>query len=419
MTANRPVGGTRCSSPTLDTPLELRSGVVLANRIAKAAMEEQLATPSGHPDERLARLYRTWDGSGAGLLLTGHVMIDRTAVAEPADVILDSRSDLEPFTAWSRAATNASLWMQINHPGRVVQRDTGSRALAPSAVPVELGGLSRLFPTPIPMDADDIHEVIERFAITAQLAERAGFAGVEIHAAHGYLLAQFLSPLVNKRSDQWGGSLKNRARLLLEVIGAVRARVSPRFGVAVKLNSADFQRGGFDVDDAHRVIEWVSDLVDFVEISGGSVESLATAGHPADERTLEREAYFLNLSAELAEAATVPLMLTGGIRRGSVAQSVLDRGFSLAGAATALAWHPRAPRAWVVGDDAPVAPVRTIARGKALRATAIQASTAGRIRHLGKPGLLPTPSPLAAVAIDQYLRRRAIRARNSSRSPSP
>ncbi|MEK8169455.1 hypothetical protein NKH77_05550 [Streptomyces sp. M19] len=127
-------------------------------------------------------------------------------MAQPADVILDAASDLAPFRAWAAAAEASSFWMQINHPGRVVQRDTGSRALAPSAVPVNVGPLSKLFPTPTPMTASDIQDTVERFAVTAELAERAGFAGVEIHAAHGYLLAQFLSPLVNKRTDQWGGS---------------------------------------------------------------------------------------------------------------------------------------------------------------------------------------------------------------------
>lgn len=405
--------------PALSSSLRLPRGSTVANRLVKAAMEEQLADPGGHPGERFVTLYRAWDRGGAGMILTGHVMVDRSAVAQPGDVVLDGSSDLAPFRAWAGAAPNSSLWMQINHPGRVVQRDTGSRALAPSAVPVRVGSLSRLFAAPVPMTEDDIHETIERFATTAALAEESGFAGVEIHAAHGYLLAQFLSPLVNVREDRWGGSLRGRARLLLEVVAAVRARVSAGFGIAVKLNSADFQRGGFDLHDARQVIDWLSDSVDFVELSGGSVESLATAGHPADGRTLEREAYFLELAGELVEHASVPLMLTGGIRRGRVAQDVLARGFSLVGVATALAQQPDAPRRWLAGQDAEVEPPCTLARAKSLRAAAVQASITARIHDLSRDRPERSVPPLAALVLDQYRRSRAIRRHRRVGAPSP
>ncbi|WP_051138231.1 NADH:flavin oxidoreductase/NADH oxidase family protein [Streptomyces canus] len=399
----------RATAPPLASPLRLPCGITLPNRLVKAAMEEQLAGSGGHPDDRLVTLYRTWDRGGAGTMLTGHVMVDRSAVAQPADVILDATSDLEPFRAWAAAAEASSFWMQINHPGRVVQRDTGSRALAPSAVPVNVGSLSRLFPVPTPMTEEEIHDTVERFAVTAALAERAGFAGVQIHAAHGYLLAQFLSPLVNKRTDRWGGSLRNRARMLLDVVAAVRARVSPGFGIAVKLNSADFQRGGFDLEDAHHVIEWLSDGVDFVELSGGSIESLATAGSPADNRTLEREAYFLELAGELVESASVPLMLTGGIRRARVAEEVMARGFSLVGVATALAQRPDAPLSWLAGEDGEVTAVRSALRSRSLRVAAVQASVTSRLRDISR-GRSGRPLPLvAALVVDQYRRSRARR----------
>lgn len=404
-------GHERPTAPEFAAPLRLPRGITLPNRLVKAAMEEQLAGRGGHPDDRLVTLYRTWDRGGAGMLLTGHVMVDRSAVAQPADVILDAASDLAPFRAWAAAAETSSFWMQINHPGRVVQRDTGSRALAPSAVPVNVGSLSRLFPAPTPMTASDIRDVVEQFAVTAELAEQAGFAGVEIHAAHGYLLAQFLSPLVNKRTDEWGGSLRNRARLLLDVVAAVRARVSSGFGIAVKLNSADFQRGGFDLEDAHQVIEWLGDGdgVDFVELSGGSVESLATAGQPADERTLEREAYFLKLAGELVEGAAVPLMLTGGIRRARVAEDVIARGFSLVGVATALAQRPDAPLSWLAGEDGEVAAPRSALRAKSLRAAAVQASITARLHDLSRGRSRRPLMPVAALVVDQYRRSRANR----------
>src|SRR5258706_11946586 len=197
------------------------------------------------------------------------------------------------------------------------------------------------------MTEQQISATVERFAATAALAERAGFDGVEVHGAHGYLLSQFLSPLVNKRSDQWGGSRDNRGRLLLGVVRAIRAGVSPSFAVAVKLNSADFQRGGFDADDAASVIALLEPLgVDLVELSGGNYESPAMTGRPADGRTAAREAYFLELAAELATTSPLPLMLTGGITRRETAETVLASGVALVGMGTAIAVTPHPPHPW-------------------------------------------------------------------------
>ncbi|AZM61347.1 2,4-dienoyl-CoA reductase [Streptomyces sp. WAC 01438] len=389
-------------------PLTLSSGMTLENRVVKAAMEEQLAGTGQQPDERIERLYRRWGAGGAGLLITGHVMVDRRALAQPGDIVLDRASDLAAFRRWVSAAAPTPLWMQINHPGRVVLRDTGALALAPSATRVDIGTLSSFYPTPKPMTGADIDTVIERFATTAGLAQDAGFAGVEIHAAHGYLLSQFLSPLVNRRDDEWGGTLHNRARLLLRIVDAVHDRVKPGFGIAVKLNSADFQRGGFDVDDAGRVIEWLEGRVDFVELSGGSVEALATAGHTADDRTLEREAYFLDLAARLVDRTAVPLMLTGGIRRATVAERVIERGFALVGVATALAQHPELPQRWLAGEDAPVAPPRSALPSKLMRAAAVQAAVTGRLHALGHGKDCSPRSPALALVADRRRRSRQL-----------
>jgi 2,4-dienoyl-CoA reductase-like NADH-dependent reductase (Old Yellow Enzyme family) len=167
---------------------------------------------------------------------------------------------------------------------------------------------------------------------------------VQIHAAHGYLISQFLSPLTNRRADGWGGSLVNRARLLLAVVGAVRSRVSAGFSVSVKLNSADFQRGGFSEDDAKQVVLLLNELaVDLIELSGGSCESPAMQGRTADGRTLAREAYFLEFAKDLAAIARMPVMTTGGIARKAVAEQVLASGVAVAGIATALAEVPDLP----------------------------------------------------------------------------
>ncbi|MBN3802373.1 NADH:flavin oxidoreductase/NADH oxidase family protein [Paraburkholderia sp. Ac-20336] len=347
----------------LFAPLPLPNGHTLPNRIAKAAMEENLADAGQLPGPALWRLYAAWGAGGAGLLITGNVMIDRRALTGPGGVVLERGTPLEPFRRWAEAARRhgARTWMQINHPGRQVIAALGHDAWAPSAIALDLGRHSKLFARPRAMTAGEIHEVVERFADTAAAAQAAGFDGVEIHAAHGYLISQFLSPLTNRRDDAWGGSLENRARLLLSVVRAVREHVGTAFGVAVKLNSADFQRGGFSEDDARQIVLWLNnEAVDLVELSGGSYESPAMQGRTADGRTLAREAYFLRFAREIAAVARMPVMTTGGIRRQAIAESVLDAGVAVVGMATALASVPDLPQRWHDGQpvDAPLVAVR-------------------------------------------------------------
>jgi 2,4-dienoyl-CoA reductase-like NADH-dependent reductase (Old Yellow Enzyme family) len=291
--------------------------------------------------------------------------------------------------------------MQINHPGRQVRANMGEEAWAPSAVALDLGKHSKLFATPKAMDEAEIAETIARFADTAAAAERAAFTGVEIHAAHGYLISQFLSPLTNRRDDRWGGSLANRARLLLEVVKAVRARVSPAFCVAVKLNSADFQRGGFSQDDARQVILWLNELpVDLVELSGGSYESPAMQGTAADGRTLAREAYFLEFASKLAAVAKMPLMTTGGIRRMEVAEKVIASGVGIAGMATALALVPDLSSRWLAGQRqaADSTPVRW--KDKTMAALASMSMVKRRLWALGAGRSKPSKySPLISTIL--------------------
>ncbi len=325
---------------TLFTPLTLPNGSLIANRLAKAAMEENMADADHAPSAGLLRLYQAWADGGAGLLISGNVMIDGRAMTGPGGVVLEDDRHLQRFRQWAQVgrAGGAQFWLQLNHPGRQMPANLGQPTWAPSAVPLAMGSLSRHFAPPRAMDDALIAQVIQRFANSARLAEQAGFNGVQIHAAHGYLLSQFLSPLSNQRTDQWGGSLDNRARLLLEVVKAVRAVVSPGFTVAVKLNSADFQRGGFSVEDAREVVLRLNELaVDLVELSGGSYEAPAMQGEARDGRTLAREAYFIEFAKDLQSVAAMPLMVTGGIRRRAVAQQVVDSGVAMAGIGTALA----------------------------------------------------------------------------------
>lgn len=404
---------------SLYEPLVLAGGAEIPNRIAKAAMEENMAEDGQLPGERLFTLYRTWSNGGAGLLITGNVMVHAEAMTGPAGVVLDVRTPLEPFREWARAAKSggAKVWMQINHPGRQVKAAMPGVAWGPSAVKVRAGKASRMLAEPTAMTEMQIAETIERFAVTARRAEEAGFDGVEIHAAHGYLLSQFLSPLANQRGDRWGGPLENRARLLLDIVRAVRAAVRPGFAVAVKLNSADFQRGGFDADDARRVIDMLAPLgVDLVELSGGSYESPAMSGRAvesdraADAHTLAREAYFLELARDLAATSPLPLMLTGGITRRPVAEEVVASGVDVVGMGTALAVDPELPHKWRTSNEAKVtlAPVKI--EDKAIASAAAMSRVRYQLRRLGRGvGTRPGINPKLALGIDQLREHRALR----------
>ncbi|TFF41705.1 NADH:flavin oxidoreductase/NADH oxidase family protein [Pseudomonas sp. RIT623] len=369
------------------SPLTLPNGSIIPNRIAKAAMEENMADAEHAPSAQLMRLYQAWAEGGAGLIISGNVMVDNRAMTGPGGVVLEDDRQLARFRQWAATgrAKGAQFWLQINHPGRQMRANLGQVTWAPSAVALDLGKMSKLFATPQAMTAEVIEEVIRRFANTARLAEQAGFTGVEIHAAHGYLLSQFLSPLTNQRSDQWGGSLENRARLLLEIVKAVRAVVSPGFAVAVKLNSADFQRGGFSADDARQVVGLLNGLsIDLVELSGGSYEAPAMQGQARDGRTLAREAYFLEFAKDIRAVANMPVMVTGGIRRRSIAEQVVHSGVEMVGIGTALAIDPALPRAWRAGRDAAPALRPITWKNKALASLGNMAMVKFQLRQLSQ-----------------------------------
>jgi 2,4-dienoyl-CoA reductase-like NADH-dependent reductase (Old Yellow Enzyme family) len=387
--------------PDLFAPLLLPNGQIVPNRLGKAAMEENMAAPGQLPGRALWNLYSAWAHGGAGLIITGNVMVDPRAMTGPGGVVLEEGVNLAPFKRWARAARDggAQVWMQISHPGRQVYANMRGNAWAPSEVALELGKHSGMFARPRAMSETQIAETVRRFANSAALAEQAGFTGVQIHAAHGYLISQFLSPLVNRREDGWGGRLENRARFLREIVGAVRRQVSPGFCVAVKLNSADFQRGGFSEEDAAEVVGILNHLdVDLVELSGGSYEAPAMQGRTADGRTLAREAYFLDFARRLAKVARMPLMTTGGIRRRAVAVSVLEQGVEMVGMATALAMNPHLVNDWKTQPDL-VAPGVDIGwKDKALVSLATMAVVKRQLRRLGS-GKEPLPGANPALSL--------------------
>lgn len=392
---------------SLFNPLTLPNGIIIPNRLAKAAMEENLADADHAPSQALIQLYQAWANGGAGLILTGNVMVDSRAMTGPGGVVLEDDRHLDRFRQWALAARSggSQVWMQINHPGRQMPAALGQPTWAPSAVPLELGAHSKRFATPQEMTEDGIQEVVRRFQTTAHLAERSGFTGVQIHAAHGYLLSQFLSPLTNRRKDRWGGSLENRARLLISIVEAVRSTVSPEFAVVVKLNSADFQRGGFSSDDASHVVRMLNALaVDLVELSGGSYEAPAMQGQSRDGRTLAREAYFLEFAKEILDVARMPIMVTGGIRRRAVAKQVVDSGIAMAGIATAMSINPNLPHDWRADKDITPALRPIVWKDKTLASIANMAVVKFQLRQLSRRKTVkPNVSALRALMIDQLI----------------
>ena len=350
--------------PALSDPLSLASGLTLRNRIVKPAMTENLADRDNQPTPALERLYGRWAGGGAGLLVTGNLMVDRRYLERSRNVVADALVDPARLAALAQSAAGVPLLAQLNHPGRQTNRLVHGRPVAPSAG----RGVALLgaFARPRALAGTEIEKIVTRFVDAALRCRDAGFDGVQIHAAHGYLLAQFLSPAVNQRTDEWGGDVAGRARLLLRIVDAVRAATGPGFTLAVKLNSSDFRRGGFDEDDAARVAAMLDAAgIDLLEISGGTYESLALLGLAAGQQPTgaDREAYFAGFAARIRSQVRVPVMLTGGIRSRAAIDALLAGGTAdLLGLARPLAIDPELPRKLLRGEvdavDLPPNPAR-------------------------------------------------------------
>ena len=323
----------------LAQPLTLPCGATVPNRLSKAAMTEGLATADGLPTAELNRLYGIWSDGGARILLSGNIQVDRDHLERPGNVVIDREPDAAmraALASWAQAATRNGnhFWAQISHAGRQTQKIVNKTPKAPSAVKLGLPGGQ--FGQPVAMTEEEIVEVIRRFGLCAAAVKEAGFTGVQVHAAHGYLLSQFLSPRSNQRTDQYGGSLANRARALLDAVAAVRKAVGPKFPVSVKLNSADFQKGGFAFEDSLQVVQWLEQAgVDLIEISGGTYEQpklLGLQGMEEEEQqqvassTQLREAYFVDFAKAMQDKVNVPLMVTGGFRQRLVMEQALQTG---------------------------------------------------------------------------------------------
>ncbi len=344
----------------------LPCGQVVKNRVCKAAMTERIAKGNNLAHKGHTNLYDRWSDGDIGILLTGNVQVDRQHLEGPANVVIDQNNYKEQYNAlksWSAAGTknNTQLWMQISHAGRQTPGEINSSPLAPSNIGLKIPGKS--YGTPTPMTEEDILDVVDRFVFTAKIARETGFTGVQFHSAHGYLLSEFLSPDINNRTDAWGGSIENRARIHLEIIKKCRKEVGKDFPISVKLNSADFQKGGFTPNESIQVAKMLEDAgIDIIEISGGTYEQPKLIGvddltinpkrsEQRKESTIAREAYFLEYAQDIRKAVSLPLMVTGGFRtRAGIEDALQSNVCQMVGIGRPLCADPYCVKKMIAGE---------------------------------------------------------------------
>jgi 2,4-dienoyl-CoA reductase-like NADH-dependent reductase (Old Yellow Enzyme family) len=353
----------------IKSELELPCGVTLKNRIAKAAMSEQLGNLQNIPTLELETLYKNWAQSGASLLITGNVMVNKESLGEPRNVVFNGNEQYATqFKSWAKCVTDNGLhiWPQINHPGRQAMKAVSKSIVAPSVS--KIGLVPGMFGKAKELTEEDINKIIEQFISTAKLVKDYGFTGLQIHGAHGYLISQFLSPITNQRTDKWGGSLECRAKFLLEIIKGTRTIVGNDFPISVKINSADFQKGGFSEEDCLKVLAMLEKAsVDLIEISGGTYEAPAMVSGNLKESTKKREAFFIEFATLAKEKTKTPLMLTGGFRSIEGMNSALESGkVDLIGLGRPMVWDTKCPEKLMIGAlnaihmDPPKFPVKAL-----------------------------------------------------------
>lgn len=322
--------------------ITLPCGTTLKNRIAKSAMSDSLGDGTGNPTDDQIRLYERWAKGGLALSIIGEVQGTHHFAEKPGNLILNSQSEKDLLKRLAKAGTTdgAQLWLQLGHAGAMA--DAGiSTPKGPSAM--DLPGL-----TCGALTLDEIHALPAEFARTASLAKELGFGGVQVHAAHGFLLSQFLSPLFNKREDAYGGSLQNRMRLLFQVIEAVRKAVGPKYPVGIKLNATDQLEGGFAEDEALEVIAAVNrTTIDLIDISGGTY----FPGAASSSDRAGSGPYFLEFAGRVQQKTQIPLMVTGGFKTLAQAESAISEGkANLVGLARAIVVDPELPSFWLSGQ---------------------------------------------------------------------
>lgn len=332
------IAGARSVTDPLFTPLTLPCGASLKNRLVKSAMSDSLGDGRGEPTAAQMRLYERWAEGGVALSLIGEVQIDPRFPEKPGNLVLApgaASAALGRLTARARV-DDTHIWPQLGHAGALAHAPV-SNPRGPS--PLTLDGL-----TCAGMTAAEIEALPAQYAVAAETARAVGFTGVQIHAGHGFLLSQFLSPLFNHRTDRWGGDIAARCRIVLEVIGAVRAVVGPGFPIGIKMNTSDQLVGGLTEGEGLEVVRRLEETdVDLIELSGGTY----FPGAPAASEGAGRGPYFVDFARRARAFTAKPLVTTGGFKtRGQVEEALLSGATDAVGLGRPLALDPRLPRHW-------------------------------------------------------------------------
>ena len=327
----------------LFTPITLPNGTTIKNRFFKSAMSEGMGTRDFQPKKNIATLYKRWAEGGTGLIITGNIMVDPKETAEPGNIVFDKNSNMEILKNWANQGQQhgAKVMVQLNHPGKQVPKTIAKETVAPSAVPLG-NGLNKLFSTPRALTTSEVEELVQKFVTSAKVAKEAGFSGVQIHAAHGYLISQFLSPHDNRRTDKYGGSLENRMRFLKEIYLGMREELGKDFTIGIKINSTDFKEDGLTEEDSLKTIIELANLgLDFVEISGGTYERPAMMGATSKSTN---QVFFAEYSKKLKQKIEIPVVVTGGIRSINAMNTLLnDNTTDFIGIARPLTIDPNIP----------------------------------------------------------------------------
>lgn len=322
----------------LQMPLKLPCGAVLKNRIAKSPMSDSLADGEGNPTESQIRLYEKWAEGGAAVSFIGEVQGDPRYPEKPGNLVFGPHSKQDILRGLtSRAIVDrAHIWPQIGHAGALSHLPI-SHPVGPS--PLSVDGLECAG-----MSYEEIRSLPEMYARAASQAKSVGFTGVHIHAGHGFLLSQFLSPLFNHRSDEYGGSIEARCRIVLQIVSAVRSAVGSSFPVGIRINSTDQLEGGLTEDDALVVVRLLDQTsIDLIDVSGGTY----FPGAKASSDGTSEGPYFLNFARRARQVSNVPLMLTGGFKTRSQAVDALASGaVDMIGLARSIVLDPQIARTW-------------------------------------------------------------------------
>ena len=330
------------SYDVLQQPLELPCGATLKNRLAKSAMSDSLGNGEGDPTEAQIRLYERWAEGGAAVSIIGEVQGDPRFPEKPGNLVFGEHTNQQAIQSLANRGVieGAHLWPQLGHAGALSHLPI-SQPRGPSTLDIE--GLQCAG-----MSIDEVQELPDMYARTALQAKTAGFSGVLIHAGHGFLLSQFLSPLFNHRNDGYGGSIEARCRIVLKVIAEVRRAVGSSFPVGIRINSTDKLEGGLTEVDALEVVRLLDHTsIDLIDISGGTY----FPGAKASSDGSRRGPYFLDFARLAKEVTQVPLMATGGFKRREQAiDAVASGAVDMVGIARAMVLDPRLAETWLTED---------------------------------------------------------------------